>query len=315
MIVTLTPNPSVDRTFEVAEFTIGTVSRADAVRIEPGGKGLNVARTLVAGGHGVRAVVPVGGHDGELLSDELADRGVTVVAVPIARPVRTNISLVTPDGVVSKVNAPGPRLTGAEVRALRKATVAELAGAEWLAGCGSLPPGAPADLYATLVREAQAAGVRVAIDASGAALREAVAAGPDLIKPNREELAELAGRELTSFGDVLGAARELIGWGVGAVVASLGADGAVLVDTDGAWHATRPPIVPRSAVGAGDALLAGVLAAGGRGPEALRVGVAHGAAAALLPGTAAPAPSDVDLEAVTVTPVDHHRPLTEGAHR
>lgn len=315
MIVTLTPNPSVDRTYEVAELAVGAVSRAHAVRIEPGGKGLNVARTLVAGGHEARAVVPVGGHDGELLSDELATRGVTVVAVPIGRPVRTNISLVTPDGVVSKVNAPGPHLAAAEVDALRKATVAELDGATWVAGCGSLPPGAPDDLYAVLVREAQAAGVRVAIDASGAALRRAVAAGPDLIKPNREELAELAGRELTSLGDVVAAARELIGQGVGSVLASLGADGAVLVGPDGAWHATTPPIVPRSAVGAGDALLAGFLGTCGWGADALCVGVAHGAAAASLPGTAAPAPTDLDLDAVTVTPVDHHRPLTEGAHR
>lgn len=315
MIVTLTPNPSVDRTFEVDAIEVGAVSRARTVRSEAGGKGLNVARTLVAAGRPVRAVVPVGGHDGALLADELAARGVPVVAVPIAGTVRTNISLVTPDGVVSKINAPGPQLTAEELARLRTVTIAALDGATWVAGCGSLPPGAPEDLYATLVAEVRATGARVAIDASGPALRAAVDAGPDLVKPNRDELAELVGRDLVSLGDVIAAARELLERGVGTVVASLGADGAVLVDDGGAWHATRPPLVPRSAVGAGDALLAGVLAAGGDGPDALLAGVAHGAAAALLPGTAAPRPSDLDLDAVTVTDVDPHRPLTEGAHR
>jgi 1-phosphofructokinase len=317
VIVTVTPNPSVDRTYELPELHAGHVVRATALRTDPGGKGLNVAWTLAAAGHQVLAVVPIGGHDGELLRDELAARGVAVVAVPIGRSVRSNASLVTPDGTVTKVNAPGPALSTEEAAALEKATLTAAHGATWVAACGSLPPGADDDWYARLVRDAQEVGALVAIDASDAPLTAAIAAGPDLIKPNREELAGAVGRDLATLGDVVTAAAQLRARGVGAVVASLGADGAVLVSGEGSWHATRPPLTPVSAVGAGDALLAGVLGVAARTgltAEALRAGVAHGAAAALLPGTSLPRPTDLDLDVVTVTDVDPAHPLTTGSH-
>jgi 1-phosphofructokinase len=315
VIVTVTPNPSVDRTYVIDELRPGAMHRAEEILVEPGGKGLNVAVVLATAGHDVRAVVPLGGHDGELLRDEVTARGVRVTAVPIAHTTRTNVAVVTPDGSVTKFNAPGPVLSADESRALTKATVAALDGAAWVAGCGSLPPGTTDAWYADLVVEAHAAGARVAIDSSGAPLATAVAAGPDLLKPNREELAEVTGRDIHTLGDVVAAAEQLRARGVAIVVASLGADGAVLVDADGAWHATRPPIEPVSAVGAGDSTLAGILGAGASGPDALRAGVAHGAAAALLPGTTLPRPSDLELDAVNVRRVDPTHPLTEGAHR
>jgi 1-phosphofructokinase len=311
MIVTLTPNPSLDRTLEVAELHRGEVLRATAVRVDAGGKGINVARALKANGHAVRAVVPVGGHEGDHLVDTLAALAIEVVAVPLGSVVRTNVSLVEPDGTVTKVNAPGPELSGGETAALTKATVDALEDAAWVAGCGSLPPGAPLDLYAQVAAAAHDVGARVAIDTSGDALAAAIAGRPDLVKPNTDELAALTGRTLTTVGAVLDAARELLGRGVGAVVVSLGADGALLVDGDGAWHATTPPVTPRSNVGAGDSLVAGLLAAGGSGPDALASGVAYGTAAVQLPGTSVPGPDDLDLAAVTVTEADPDRALTE----
>jgi 1-phosphofructokinase len=157
-------------------------------------------------------------------------------------------------------------------------------GVTWLAGCGSLPAGVPVDLYARLATDARRAGVRTAIDTSGPALRAAVAAGPDLVKPNAHELAEITGRDLDTLGDVVDAAGRLRAQGVRAVLASLGADGAVLVDEQGALHAEAP--VPRvvSTVGAGDALLAGFLSAGG-GRAALRTAMTWGAAAVQHDGT------------------------------
>jgi 1-phosphofructokinase len=309
MIVTVTPNPSLDRTLEVEALARGSVVRATSVRIDPGGKGINVSLALTATGHSTRAVVPLGGHEGDQLAEAITEAGIDLAAVHIDQPVRTNISLTEPDGTVTKINDPGPRLSLDQADELRAATVSAVKEARWLAACGSLPPGAPEGFYADLVVEAHAAGARVVVDASGAPLAAAVKVGPDLIKPNVHELAELTGRRLRRLGDVVDAADSVRAQGVAIVVVSLGADGAVLVNREGAWHATTPPIVVRSAVGAGDAMVAGLLAAGGDGPEALRNGVAYGAGAAQLPGTQFPRTHDVD--AVTVSDVDPDRELTE----
>lgn len=312
MIVTLTPNPSVDRTLELPGLTRGAVLRATGVRIDAGGKGINVSRALRANGHATRAVLPSGGREGEQLEDALAELGIPVDAVRIAQPIRSNVSLVEPDGTVTKVNAPGPCLTLDELQALTARAVDSLTDADWVAACGSLPPGAPDDLLADLVVAAHRVGATVAVDTSGPPLLAALAVGPDLIKPNVEELGAAVGRHLAHLGDVIDAANEVRDRGARTVVVSLGPDGAVLVDDTGAWHATTPPVTPRSNVGAGDSLVAGLLAGGGRGPEALATGVAYGTAAVQLPGTSVPGPDDLDLTAVRVAEVDPDHPLTES---
>lgn len=300
MIVTVTPNPSVDRTLEVGRIAPGEVVRATSTRIDAGGKGVNVTRALVANGQEALAVLPLGGGDGRLLAGLLADSAIPYRCVGAAAATRSNITLSEPDGTVTKINAPGQPLSPAELRALIDATEAALPGATWLVGCGSLPDGAPVDLYATLAERAHAAGVLVAIDTSGQPLAAALAAGPDLVKPNLAELVELVGRPLPTVPDVVVAAAEVRDRGAGAVVVSLGAAGAVLVDDAEPCIAVPPAVAARSDVGAGDTLLAGFLAAGGAGPDALRTGVAWAAAAVALPGTSMPGPGDIDIAAVTI---------------
>jgi 1-phosphofructokinase len=309
MIVTLTPNPSVDRTIEVDALHRGAVLRALATRVDPGGKGVNVSRALAANRRETTAVLPAGGWEGEQLAALLAPLDVPVVVVPVAGSVRANVSVVEPDGTVTKLNEPGPRLSEEEVEAVTAATVKAAADAEWLACTGSLPPGAPIDFYARVVERLGNASVKVAVDSSGAPLVAALEAGPDLVKPNREELAEATGRALLTVGDVVAAAEELRGRGVGAVLASLGADGAVLVGATYGWATIDRA---RSAVGAGDSMLAGFLAGGGSGPGALAEALAWGAAAASLPGSIMPTPEDLDHGAVTLADrIDPDRPLKE----
>lgn len=310
-IVTVTLNPSLDRTLELTSLGRGQVNRATSNQVDPGGKGVNVARALVANGVAARAVMPVGGPEGEHLANLIDARGIDTRLVDISGSVRTNVSLVEPDGTVTKVNASGPRLDEPELAAVIEAIIGAAEDAEWVAVCGSLPPDVPDDVYADLTREVQERGGRVAIDTSGAPLAAAVGVGPDLVKPNALELAELVDRELVTFGDVVTAAGELRQRGVGTVLVSLGADGAVLVDGSDAVHADTPPLTPRSNVGAGDATLAGFLAAGGHGHEALRRAVAWGAAAVRLPGTAMPRPEDIDLDEVRLHDIDPERPLSE----
>lgn len=292
MIVTLTPNPSIDRTLEIPELRRGEVLRATSHRVDPGGKGVNVARALLhADASGAVAVLPVGGPDGQQLMGLVAAEGVEAVGVDVERPIRSNITVAEPDGTVTKLNEAGPALDPTDLERLIATTVevAGTRGASWIAGCGSLPPGAPDELYVELVTRGHAAGCRVAVDTSGAPLAAVLGAGPDLIKPNDEELAELVGRPLPDSAAVVDAAVEIRDRGVPAVLVSLGADGAILVTADVVLHALPPNVDVASTVGAGDATLAGYLATDGDSPQdALVEAVAWGTAAVSLPGTQMP---------------------------
>lgn len=298
MIVTLTLNPSVDRTVEVESLARGEVMRALGVRVDPGGKGINVSRALAAHGLPTRAVVTVGGAEGEHLVALLRGTGIEIVQVPIAGAIRSNITVVEPDGTTTKFNEPGAELSADELNAVFAAVESAVASADWLVVSGSLPPGTPAEVYADLVRALAGSGIRVAVDTSGSALEAAVAAEPSLVKPNRDELAEVTGVHLATIADVVEAACRLRDRGARAVLASLGGDGAVLVDDEGAIHGQTPVVSPLSSVGAGDAMLAGFLAGGGMGATALTQGLAWGAAAVLQPGSGMPSPADIDVAAV-----------------
>jgi 1-phosphofructokinase len=285
MILTLTANPSVDRTMFIDTLSRGMVIRSRRSRSEPSGKGVNVALALRRHGCPVAAVLPVGGPVGAVLSQMLDGAQLDTRKVLIAGDIRSNVTLAEPDGTITKVNAPGPALTAAEVRSLVDTVGRNLDGVTWLACCGSLPEGAPLDLYARLAELGRAHAVRVAVDSSGEALRRSLVGRPDVIKPNSHELAELVGRPLRHVGDVVDAAEEVRRRGAGSVLVSLGADGAVLVDSSGATHAEAHVDKVASAVGAGDAALAGYLSEGGAGIPALRTAVSWGAAAVQHEGT------------------------------
>lgn len=298
-IVTVTPNPSLDRTVEVPELIPGAVLRATAHRVDPGGKGVNVSRVLARFGRPTLAVMP--GGVGEL-AEALRRAGVQPVCTPTDGITRVNTALVQPDGTTTKVNEPGDPLTAAQVDTLVDTVGSHAVPGGWVVTAGSLPEGTPPDLHGRIVVAARRAGARVAVDTSGEALRAAVAAVPDLVKPNVAELAGLVGHPLPRLGDVLAAARDLVDDGIGTVLVSLGASGAVVVDgaDDGAaWHTAALPTPVRSTVGAGDSTLAGYLialtgAGDVKAADALVHAVACGTAAVGLPGTAVPGPADVD---------------------
>jgi 1-phosphofructokinase/6-phosphofructokinase 2 len=297
MIVTLTPNPSIDRAVFIDALHRGEVHRGTGSQLDPGGKGVNVSRALAAQGAATTAVLPIGGPEGHLLEDLLDTAGVAHASVPVRGTVRMNISVLEPDGTTTKLNEPGPDLSQDEVEALLETTLERSVGADWVVGCGSLPPGAPTDLYAVLVARVRGRGGRVAIDSSGAPFAAAVAAKPHLIKPNHEELAELVDHDLPTLGHVRDAARELVAGGIEVVAVSLGRDRALLV-TDGAFaHARATITAPLSTVGAGDCMLAGLLHGLSTGldpADALMTGVRWGAAAVTLPGSRVPTPDDLD---------------------
>ncbi|WP_047871204.1 1-phosphofructokinase [Nocardiopsis sp. RV163] len=299
MILTLTPNPSVDHTLEVSHLTRGEVLRVGSTRAQAGGKGVNVSRALRRAGVPTRAVLPVGGGGGAELTTLLGD--LPCVAVPIEGETRGNIAVTEDDGTTTKLNAPGPVLSPEETDALLSALESELdRGPAWMVASGSLPSGSPDDLYVRVAELAASYGVPLALDTSGKPLEAAARAGSvSLLKPNHEELAELIGRELTTVGAVTEAAREVLGWGNGSALVTLGGHGAILVDPEHTWWARGPRVRTRSTVGAGDCALAGFLGADGSPEDRLRHAVAWGTAAVSLPGTTVPSPDDVAADAIT----------------
>lgn len=309
MIVTLTANPSLDRTGELPALIPGEVMRMTRTQTDAGGKGVNVARALHAAGVDTLAILPAGGPAGEELLRLLAAEQLPVDFVPVEGRVRSNITLVEPDGRTSKINEPGPYLAADDAQRLRTSVLQAAARAQWVVLAGSLPPGLTAAFYTDLIAALHHAGVQVAVDVDGPLLADVLAAGPDLIKPNAEELERAAGLPVHDAASAVHAIERLQSRGARAVLASLGSEGAVLVDDTGAHHASAPAETPRSTVGAGDATLAGFLAAGAHGPAALSRAVAYGTAAVQLPGTQMPRPSDVHEHAVTLTNLAPERSL------
>ena len=309
MIVTVTPNPSVDRTIYVGRLVRGTVVRAGRTAIHPSGKGVNVARALAASGAGAQAVLPLGGQEGDQLAAMLAEEGISYVPVPIRGAIRVNVSVLEEDGTVTKLNEPGPVLCEDEATALLDAAIRTARGADWLVGAGSLPRGVP-DLYLRLVERSHEAGLPVAIDTQGDLLGGIAAAGADLIKPNLPELAAAGGRWPATLGDAARAAQELADAGARCVLASLGPDGALLVQDGRVWHGEAEAGIVRSTVGAGDAMLAGFLAGGGQGPSALQEALAWAAAACRLSDSGMPTRDGVTYSNNRVhSHIDEQRPL------
>ncbi len=308
MIVTLTANPSLDRTITLpAPLRIGDVQAAQSAREDAGGKGINVARVIASADEQTVAILPLS-HD-DPLAALLDGFGLETRRVPVSGHARANLTITDPAGTTTKLNLPGAALSERGASALVDAVVREAASAQWLVLAGSLPPGAPDDFYVRIIHAVRQAlgedAPRIAVDTSGAALAAVVADGaPDLIKPNDDELADLLGQEPDDAIDVvLARARDLVPSRVGAALVTLGAQGALLLDGDRAWLGTPPPISVVSTVGAGDSSLAGFVLAAVRGndpDERLRTAIRYGAAAASLPGTQAPAPHDLPAGDVPV---------------
>ncbi|MER6731313.1 1-phosphofructokinase family hexose kinase [Streptomyces puniciscabiei] len=256
MILTVTLNTALDLTYRVRSLRPHASHRVSEVIERPGGKGVNVARVLAALGHEVTVTGFAGGGTGRAIRDLLADvPRLTDALVPVAGATRRTIAVVGElSGDTTQLNEPGPQIAPAEWGAFLDRYEELLPSVSAVALCGSLPPGVPVGAYANLVRAARAAGVPVLLDTSGEPLRRGVAARPDLIKPNADELAELTGSH-----EPLRATQDARRRGAHAVVASLGPEGLLAVTPEGRWRATPPARIHGNPTGAGDSAVAGLL--------------------------------------------------------
>ena len=288
MIITVTLNPSLDRTLAVPRLAWNEVLRTTASRLDWGGKGFNVSRALQALGAESLAMGLVGGATGRQLERGLRELGISTDLVPIAGETRTNLVVAEEAGErYFKVNEPGPAVQAEELSAFFDRVRARLCPGDLWVLAGNLPPGVLPDVYAQLIGLIQAAGAQALLDTGGEPLRLGCAAGPWLVKPNMAEAEELTGQHIRSTADALRAARFCLGQGVALVALSMGAAGLLLAAEGQAVHAVPPCVRVRVPVGTGDALLAGLAwALEQRLPLAdmARWGVAAGTAAAVREG-------------------------------
>ncbi|MFF4243713.1 1-phosphofructokinase family hexose kinase [Streptomyces sp. NPDC001822] len=259
MILTVTLNTALDLTYAVPALVPHTTHRVGEVTERPGGKGVNVARVLSSLGHDTVVTGFAGGANGAVLRGLLGalPDPPTDALVTVAGNTRRTLAVVDgTTGDTTQLNEPGPHIGPDEWAALLGTYRDLLAGADAVALCGSLPPGIHVGAYAELIRLARAAGVPVLLDTGGEPLRRGIAARPDLVKPNADELARLTGAR-----EPLRATRDARRRGARSVVASLGPDGLLAVTPDGIWRAAPPSAVRGNPTGAGDSAVAGLLSA------------------------------------------------------
>jgi 6-phosphofructokinase 2 len=288
-VVTLTLNPAVDKSISVDSVVPERKLRSDRPVLEPGGGGLNVARVLRELGVGVVAYWTRGGPTGLRLASLLDAAGLDHVPIPIGGETREHLIVFeTSTGQQFRFGTPGPILEPEELEACCDRVARIDPATPYLVLSGSMPEGAPDDFYAQLARLAPP-GCRVVLDTSGPALARGLEAPMFLVKPNVRELGQLAGVPIEDDDQVRDVARRLIArHGIEVVVTSLGAGGAMATTAHEHWYVRSPTVRIRSAVGAGDSMVGGIVAAlakGRRLQEAIRYGVAAGAAAVMTDGT------------------------------
>jgi len=308
-VITVAVNAAVDTTYFLERLQPGAIHTVRRISRVAGGKANNVARVLHLLGIPVMATGFAGGPPGTFLQEDLRRLGIATAFEPIASTTRTCLVLVDEaSGALTEIREPGPEIRSHEAERFLQRYTELVAGARAVVLSGSLPPGLPTDFYAGLTRTAREAGAFVLLDCAGEALRQALPARPDLVKPNREELAAWAGGPLSGQADPLAAAGAMREQGASAVAVSLGEEGLLYLGPGGAWRCLPPPVTVVNTVGSGDSLVAGFLAAHLRGQpiaEALRLGVACGTANALTDSVASPQESDLRrlAPAVVIQPI------------
>jgi 1-phosphofructokinase len=258
-ILTLTLNPALDLTVELPRLDAGQVNRSDEMHTHAAGKGVNVAQVLADLGHQLTVSGFLGEDNLQAFETLFAKRGFVDAFIRVPGETRSNIKVAEQDGRITDINGPGPVVDAAAQQALLDSLVQIAPGHDAVVVAGSLPRGVTAQWLRELIERLNQLGLKVALDSSGEALREALQASPWLIKPNTEELADALGCEVVSHTAEAQAAARLHSQGIEHVVISHGADGVNWFSVGSALHATPPKVSVASTVGAGDSLLAGML--------------------------------------------------------
>lgn len=290
MIITITPNPAVDKSTSTEQLIPEKKLRCTEMVVEAGGGGINVSKALTKLGAPNTAITTSGGFNGQQLEACLKKENITCIPIPIPGETRENMVVMEArSNNQFRFVLPGPALSETDADTILSALAALPQLPSLIVGSGSLPPGFKTDFYARIARFAQSNNIPCLIDCSGEPLLKAAEAGVFLLKPNLNELSQLTGKEKLETSEVREAAQQLLHSGrCKMVVVSLGAQGALLVTPDSHLHVTAPTVKKQSTVGAGDSMVAGMayqLWKGASPEDMVRFGVACGTAATMNPGT------------------------------
>ena len=262
--LTITLNPAIDRTITIPNFQAGKVNRVQSEYSNAGGKGVNVASSLADAGHRVAVTGFLGRENAAIFERLFARKRISDHFVRLQGETRVGIKITDPIlKETTDINFAGAEPLSSDLASLRAEI--DRIDAEWYVLAGSLPPGVDTTIYKEIAASLKSRGRKVALDTSGETLNLAIEALPAFIKPNIHELEALVGRALSSREAVAAAAGELVARGIETVVVSMGGEGACFVGAEGLVFATPPAIEVRSTVGAGDAMVAGVLSSKLRG--------------------------------------------------
>ncbi len=261
-IATVTLSPAIDQTVQVNNFRPNTVNYAQTMQFSAGGKGINVASFLVDAGFSPCVTGFLGQDNARIFEQFFADRRIDDQFVRIPGQTRIGVKIVDEaNQQTTDINMPSLPPPVEAMKTLYRTIERLTASCDWFVLSGRLPPGVPANTYASLITQLRGYGKHVVLDTSAEALREGVQAGPTIVKPNIDELRQLVGQPLEDDSAVERAARKLLERGIHLVVISLGARGALFVNQTTTLMAVPPSVQVKSTVGAGDAMVAGLLAA------------------------------------------------------
>jgi 1-phosphofructokinase len=261
-IVTVTLNPAIDQTVRMDHLQINSVNRGQAMQFDPGGKGVNVASYLADYEYETAVTGFLGEENTAVFEKLFAKKKIADHFIRIPGRTRTNVKIVDEAAQqTTDINMPGETPTPAAFQALTATVEALAQSCDWFVLAGNLPPNAPDTIYATLIGQIQKHGKGVVLDSSREALRHGILARPTIIKPNIHELAEVAGEELVEETAVIHTAQRLLNSQTQLVVISMGKDGALFITENETIKAVPPTIKIKTTVGAGDAMVAGLVAA------------------------------------------------------
>lgn len=307
MIYTVTLNPALDKTATVENLRLDSVNRISELRVDPGGKGINVSKVVRELGAKTVAIALLGGHTGTMLRNMLAELGIECKVLEVEGETRTNLKIKDPAlKTNTDINEPGPEVTDEQLRGMLDGLVGEVGSGDIVVLSGSLPRGAATDTYKVWVAALKKTGAKVYLDADGDKLVRGIEAKPDLIKPNEIELGAMMGRTLDADEKIVEAARELIDGGLDRVMVSMGGAGALYVARDVTIKANPVKVPVGSTVGAGDSVVAALAYAQDKGlglEDTMRLAMATGAANVMQSGTQAAPRELVDslIDKVVVT--------------
>lgn len=291
MIYTLTMNPALDKTVVIPHFSVNEVNRISSLRLDAGGKGINVSKVLAKLGGRSRATALLGGSTGKQIREMLEQQGISLDCVEISGRTRTNLKIIDPEGKTNTdINEPGAAVTEEQAQQLFLRFTNRLTAGDIVVLAGSVPGGIPTDIYAKYITACRQTGAKAFLDADGELFARAVPARPYLVKPNQDELSRYVNRQLSTLEEVRAAAMDLVQTGIEKVVVSLGAEGALYVSGQTCLYAPAISVPVGSTVGAGDSVVAALALAEERGlspEETMKLASATGAANVMCSGTQA----------------------------